>query len=394
MAVLLANAGKHDQALYYVDRAIAARPELAQFHLLKGTILSNTPRVLDAIPIIEHATTLEPGTRGRGWRWCCGRGPGGTGRPRPRSGGLEIEPENPYLAATLAGMLLETGRPEEAVDLLRAAIGKHPQHALASEILAFCLNYDARATATEVFEAHQRFGGAIRGGASGRRCTEWPVHAGAGGAAGGRLRVGYISPDLRTHAVSTFFAPVLEHHDRERVEVFIYHTSPVVDDTTRCLQKSAEHWFGSRVMPDDELFERVRADRLDVLVELSGLTSQHRLRVLARKPARVQATLIGYPNTTGLTAIDYLVVDGHTDPAGHEAYATERLARLPHCLLGHDPPWRAPAVAPAPCTLDAATPFTFASFNTLGKTTDFTLRLWARVLDVCRAAGCCSRRAG
>jgi len=386
MAVLLANAGKHDQAIYYADRALAARPDLAQFHLLKGTILSNTPRVLEAIPIIERATELEPGNA-RAWLALGALRQGARRHAQAEAAfrrGLEIEPENPDLVAPLAGMLLETGRPEEAVDLLRGALRTHPEHTLASEILAFCLNYDARATAREVFEAHRRFGALVEAGAAPQRCTQWPIQGAAG--TGRRLRVGYVSADLRTHAVSTFFAPVVEHHDRERVELFLYHTSPVVDDTTRRLQKSAEHWFGSRTMKDDELFDRIRADRLDILVELSGLTAQHRLAVMARKPARVQATFIGYPNTTGLTAIDYLIVDAHTDPAGYEAYATESLARLPNCLLCYDPPSEAPTPAPPPCLAPRAdghagtAPFTFASFNTLGKTTDFTLRLWARVL--------------
>lgn len=379
MAVLLANAGKHDQALYYADRALAARPDVAAFHLLKGTILSNTPRVLDSIPIIERATELEPQNT-RAWLALGALRQGARRHAAAEDAfrrGLAIEPDNPDLTAPLAGMLLETGRPEEAVDLLRAVIAKHPQHSMAREILAFSLNYDARATASDVFDAHRRFGQIVESSAAPRRCTTWhdePVQ-------GRRLRIGYISPDLRSHAVSTFFTPVLEHHDRDRVEVFIYHTSPVIDDTTRRLQKFAEHWFGSRVMKDDEVFDRIRADKLDILVELSGLTSQHRLAIMARKPVRAQASFIGYPNTTGLTSIDHLIVDQHTDPPGHEAYATESLARLPHCLLCYEPPREAPAVTPPPCTLDSARPFTFASFNTLGKTTDSTLSLWARVLD-------------
>lgn len=386
MAVLLANAGKHEQAVYYADRAIAARPDVADFLVLKATILSNTPRVLEAIPILEHAATLAPrditAWSALGSLLMGARRHADAEAALRRS--LEIAPNNPDAATSLAALLLETGRPEQAVDLLRGATVANPRHVRAAETLAFCLNYDARAGAAEVFEAHRAFGALIEGAASPGRAILSARDAGAR-----RLRVGYLSPDLRSHAVSTFFLPVLERHDRSAFEVFVYHTNPVVDPTTRRLHKAAEHWWGSRVIRDDELEARLRADRLDVLVELSGLTSQHRLSVMARRPAPIQASFIGYPNTTGLRAIDHLIVDRHTDPPGHEAYATERLARLPHCLLCYDPPTEAPDVSAPPCTRAPLGPtgvgggspsVTFASFNTLGKTTDATLALWSRVL--------------
>jgi predicted O-linked N-acetylglucosamine transferase (SPINDLY family) len=280
------------------------------------------------------------------------------------------------------------------VDLLRGGLAANPGNPRLSETLAFCLNYDHRAGAAEVFEAHKTFGAMLERDADAREAASG---AGAGarwvaGAAGAgrrdpsaRIRVGYVSPDFRDHAVATFFEPLLGAHDRAVFEVFIYHTVPTVDDVTRRLQRRADHWFGSRVVSDDELLAQVRADRLDILVDLAGLSSQNRLGVMARRGAPVQATFIGYPCTTGLTRIEYQIVDGITDPPGAEAFSTERLARLPHCLLCYAPPPGCPEVTPPPSLVRGADGeergFTFASFNTVGKTTDFTLGLWARVLE-------------
>lgn len=376
MAALLAIDRRHDQALYYIDRALAGAPEVAQYLMLKATILSNTPRVLEAIPILRRATELAP-TELQAW---CALGALEIGARRYSDAeaslrrALALRPDHPDAAAPLASLLLDTGHPEAAVDLLRRASAAHPANLRLAETLAFCVNYDHRATPRDVFEAHRGFGAILEGAAGPVAETRVPTGARE---AGGRLRIGYVSPDLRRHAVATFFEPVLSQHDRAGFEVFVYHTSPVVDDTTGRMRAAAEHWFGSRILGDAELFDRMRADRLDILVELSGLTSQHRLAVMARRPAPIQATFIGYPNTTGLARMDYQIVDGVTDPPGAEAFATERLARLPHCLLCYTPP----ADCPEPATVGGEQrPFTFASFNTVGKTTGFTLSLWARVL--------------
>lgn len=379
MAVVLAGEKKFEQAVYYIDRAIAARPEVAQFLLMKATFLSNTPRVMEAIPVLRAALAIAPGHVDM---WCVlgvleWRNHEASRAEKSFRRALELRPNHPEAAAPLAGLLLDTGHPEAAVDLLRAAGAAHPADIRLAETLAFCLNYDHRAAAAEVFEAHRRFGRLTEGEADRRLGGVKPLERAGPGTEGRRIRIGYVSPDLREHAVATFIGPVLEAHDRSRFEVFAYHTSPVADAITQGLRGRVDHWFGSRVLGDAELLERLRADRLDILVELSGLSSQNRLAVVACRPAAVQATFIGYPCTTGLTRIDHQIVDTLTDPPGADAFSTERLARLPHCLLCYSPPPDCPEVG----VRLGEGGITFGSFNTVGKTTGFTLSLWARVLE-------------
>ena len=115
-----------------------------------------------------------------------------------------------------------------------------------------------------------------------------------------RLRIGYVSPDLRQHALARYFEPVLANHDPRQVEVFCYAEVAVPDAVTKAMQKLAHHWRWTSGQTDSQIIERIRADGIDILVDLAGHTDKNRLRVFAQKPAPVQATWMGYLNTTGL----------------------------------------------------------------------------------------------
>ncbi len=136
-----------------------------------------------------------------------------------------------------------------------------------------------------------------------RRCLIWIcIHANSKDL-DRKLRIGYVSSDFKNHSVAYFIEPVLKAHDREKVEVYCYANVGKPDDRTERLRMEADHWLSIVGMPDNVVVERIREDRIDILVDLGGHTGDNRLLVFARKPAPVQVTWLGYPNTTGMRAI-------------------------------------------------------------------------------------------
>lgn len=192
-----------------------------------------------------------------------------------------------------------------------------------------------------------------------------------------RLRIGYVSPNFASHSVSYFIEPVLAHHDRRDYEVYGYHTGAICDDTTDVLEASVDRWRQVDTLSDDALARRIAEDRIDIAIDLAGHTSSRHMAVFARRSAPVQVTWIGYPDTTGLEAIDYRITDAIADPAPHaDERHTETLIRLPGAFLCYRPPADAPAVS----VRDDADPIVFCSFNTLEKINDAVIALWSRVL--------------
>ena len=197
-----------------------------------------------------------------------------------------------------------------------------------------------------------------------------------------RLVVGYISPDLYTHSVSYFAAAPLSLHDPARVKLIVYSATPREDEQTKLLREAVDRidgtWRDCAALSERQLAETVRADGVDVLVELTGHTANNRLGTMALRPAPVQVTWIGYPNSTGLTTVDYRITDAIADPEDTCQEFTEKLIRLPRCFLCYTPSVNAPPVAPTPCVASGF--ITFGCFNTLAKVTPIVRALWARLL--------------
>jgi predicted O-linked N-acetylglucosamine transferase (SPINDLY family) len=162
--------------------------------------------------------------------------------------------------------------------------------------------------------------------------------------------------------------------------VFCYHTGVDEDDLSARLRSRAHHWRAVARLSPDDLEKTLRADRLDLLVELSGHSDGHRLTVVARRVAPVQVSYLGYPNTTGLAAVDYRITDAQADPPGEcDALHTERLVRLPETFLCYAPPFAGETVAQPPVRSRGRV--TFGSFNNFAKLSASNIALWARVLD-------------
>ena len=197
-----------------------------------------------------------------------------------------------------------------------------------------------------------------------------------------RLRVGYLSPDFRTHSVAYFIAPTIEYHDREAVEVWCYSTGHAEDDMSARIKAAAGNYRHVYRMSDADLADLIQTDRIDVLVELSGHTCDNRLAMLARRVAPVQVSYLGYPNTTGLAEMDYRITDAIADPPGlTEAWYTERLVRMEGGFLAYQPPAFARGLLASVEPARQANRVTFGSFNNLAKINDVVLDAWAAILQ-------------
>ena len=257
----------------------------------------------------------------------------------------------------LGGIYREFGRADDAIAAYRRALALKPDHAPTHGNLLLMLNYSAREDAASIFAEHERFGARFA------RRYEAPV---ADAAWPRRLRVGYLSPDFRNHVVMRFVEPILAGHDRARFEISCYHTDRRKDDFTERLRGLAEHWVDAEYYSDEQLAERIRADRIDLLVDLAGHTAGNRVTALAMKPAPLQATYLGYPNTIGLAAVDYRLTDALADPPGDaDRFSVERLVRLPGCYFCYRPEPASPEVATLPARRPGAV--TFGCFNNFAK---------------------------
>jgi len=254
---------------------------------------------------------------------------------------------------------------EKAVSISASCLPAHH-----NRLMMMC--YRIRHTMEETFEAHRRWASLVEKESSRRvhhtDCTP-----------GRRLRVGYVSPDLRKHSVTYFFEPVLATHDKSGFETFCYALIAEEDETTARLKRHADHWRNLAHLTDEQALDRIRDDRIDILVDLAGHTGDNGLRLFAEKPAPVQVTWIGYPATTGLTSMDYRFVDEVTDPIGEtDRYYSETLIRLPGCFLVYLPDRESPDISDLPALSNGF--ITFGSFNKLSKVTPEMITLWSRIL--------------
>ncbi|KAL3536079.1 hypothetical protein ACH5RR_004540 [Cinchona calisaya] len=196
------------------------------------------------------------------------------------------------------------------------------------------------------------------------------------------LVIGYVSPDYFTHSVSYFIEAPLVYHDYANYKVVVYSAVVKADAKTnrfrdRVLKKGGI-WRDIYGIDEQKVASMVREDQVDILVELTGHTANNKLGMMACQPAPVQVTWIGYPNTTGLPAIDYRISDALADPPDTKQKHIEELVRLPGCFLCYTPSLEAGPVSSTPALSNGFV--TFGSFNNLAKITPKVLQVWARIL--------------
>jgi predicted O-linked N-acetylglucosamine transferase (SPINDLY family) len=343
-----------------------------------GNALGALSRHEEAVACFQKAIAVAPRYANAYYNWgslCLNAGRFQEAADRFR-GALAIDPLHAESQIGLASALLDLGHVDEAIAADRRALELRPGDREVHSQLLFALLHSAKHTPEQVFDEHRQWGRKHAAGLS-SRSVEHPNAR----EPERRLRVGYVSGDFRHHSVAQFFEPVLAQHDRRGFEIFCYYNLSHTDDVTERLRLCADRWRGIASLDDEAVAERIRADRVDILVDLSGHTKYNRLLVFARKVAPVQAAWLGYMSTTGLDAIDYRITDARASPEGLlDALHSERLYRLPDCQWCYQPPRDCPEVASPPAA-DRGGAITFGAFASLAKIGPHVIALWCRLLQ-------------
>jgi predicted O-linked N-acetylglucosamine transferase (SPINDLY family) len=340
LAYCLKLQDKLSAALECHQKAVTLKPDFATGWYNCGLTLSLTGRYADALRCHERAIAANPdyakGYYGR------------------------------------AQALHQLHRMAEAVAAYERFLEFDPSSHEARGYRLFALNHLDHVDRDRLFAEHVKYGEAVGGPA----VPEFPNDA----APDRRLRVAILSPDLRAHSCAYFLEPLLRHLDPAQFELYLYHDHFREDAVSARLKFFAAVWRNFIGQPAVAVEAAIRADRPDVLIDLAGHTGiMSRLPLFAKHLAPVQINYLGYPNTTGLPAIQYRLTDGVVDPVGEaDRFATEKLVRFAPTAWAYDPPPAAPAVGVAPRLANGHV--TFGCFNNIAKISDTTLGLWAQVL--------------
>ena len=341
-ATLRARGGRDSEAESTLRRALLTTPALAEGHYNLGNILRDQERHSEAEASYRRA--------------------------------LELRPELASAYLNLAVTLAELARYAEAEQAYRHALALDPDYPLAHSNLLFCLTHNEKVDARTLFAEHRRFAEQFET----PLLSHWAPHDNSTDP-DRCLRVGLVSADFRNHAVASFIEPVLAELARDpQLSIHAYSTYATEDEVTQRLRKLVAHWHAVAGTSDAALAETIRADGIDVLIDLSGHTGHHRLLTFAHKPAPLQASWMGYPGTTGLHAMDYYLADRFFLPVGKfDEQFTEKIARIP-VGAPFQPFADAPPVNALPALAQGQ--LTFASFNRPTKISASVIALWSELL--------------
>ena len=374
---VLLRMGRAADALPQLDRALEHEPDLVSAQLFRSIALDHlnwrdaavdqARRILDA-----HPDDLEVS----GWLGqLLFRGGQHAAAAEQFRRVLDRSPDDPVALTGMAMLAGAQGRPGEAWTLYERAFAARTDDPVIIATALMAANAHPGLSAERVFGLHQEWARRLV-----RRLPQPPFDRWANDPnPDRRLRVGYLSADFRAHSVAYFMQPLVAAHDRARVELVGFDNTPTPDPITTHLRGSFAEWHRIVGVGDPRVADLIRECRIDVLVDLNGHTAESRLNVLALRPAPVQVTYLGYPNTTGLPGVDYRITDAAADPPGEaDALATERLVRLDGGFLCFNPPKPYPDVSPLPA--GDAGPVTFGAFNAVHKINDRVIAAWCDVL--------------
>jgi predicted O-linked N-acetylglucosamine transferase (SPINDLY family) len=364
--------GNLDQAAEAFERSIRIRPEVQALNNLGATLLDGGRYEEAIVPLkdaVRRAPSHVPSLHNLAKALIK------QGKTRQAVGhlaaALKISSNNPELMATQGVALMTSGRSGEGAAMLRQSLGMRPHPGVHSQLLMAL--HEAAEEPGVIFSEARRwdelYARPLKGdaGFANDRDPDRP------------LRVGYLSADFCIHPVASFFEPLLLSHDPAQVQPWCYSSVRRADGVTGRLKGRAPMWRDVSMLSDEQVAASVLGDQIDILVDLGGHTSGNRLLVAARQPAPVQVTYLGFPASTGVSAIEYRITEGLLDVPGEaEKLHSEKIIRLPGPFATYLPPDSAPDVTPLPMLGNGFC--TFGSSSSRGKINYPTLRTWARIL--------------
>jgi predicted O-linked N-acetylglucosamine transferase (SPINDLY family) len=375
LALLLVRQGKLDEAADSCRAYLALRPADAEAHDTLGFVLAKQGRLDDAAASFRRAIDLDD-------KFAVAHNHLGAILDKQSrfdeaaaafQRAVERKPDFAEAYNNRGLARLRMGEVDAAIEDFRRALHLDPALIAANSNLLQVLQYRSGITLAELAAEHRAFDERHA-----RPLREhWRPHENSRDPSQ-PLRVGFVSGDLGSHPVGYFLVRALEHLDRGQIEVTCYSDRAQSGDLAERLRRAACRWRDVALFDDQRLAEQIRADEIDILVDLAGHTSINRLLVFARKPAPVQMTWMGYVGTTGLTAIDYLIADRYEVPPEADAFTVERVLRLPNGYVCYDPPANAPAVSLSPAVTQGHV--TFGSFSNLAKINADVVAVWSRIL--------------
>lgn len=370
LGIVLSENGDRAAAVAPLEIAIRLDPRDSEAKLALGAILRDLRRTEEAVSILRDTVALAPDSAEAHSNLGTALADGDQIGPAIAAYTRAIE-LRPTLAAAhynLGKAMVNQGRISEGIAAYERALVIDPKNRDIVSNLLFALNYDDGLGAEAVFRRHKELSATFG----------TPREVSKVASRKRPLRVGYLSPDLRDHSVPYFLLALIEAHDRARVQVTCYHAADNNDAITARIRAASDRWRDVSGATTRALRDQIRTDGIDILVDLAGHTGRNRLDVFASRAAPIQVSWLGYPNTSGLSAMDARLTDSVADPPGQtDALHTERLIRLPESFLCYRPD-EAPPVAPLPALANGF--MTFGSFNNLPKIGAATIAAWSAVL--------------
>jgi predicted O-linked N-acetylglucosamine transferase (SPINDLY family) len=377
VGVALRSIGRFDDAEASLRRALDIDTGIADIHFNLGNVLQDVGKLHDAARAFRRTIEINP--RHADAHCNLGNALYGIGMLNDALAcyrrALELDPNHVLTLSNMGCALSALGYGDDAVARFREALRLDPDFGNARSNLLFNLNYGPGQGGVTMLEEARRYGDLVARKA--HPFTDWRNVPDSSR----RLRVGFVSGDLRNHAVGNFVKgalAALASRAGDQLEIIGYPTHFLSDAVTEGIRASCSGWHSAVRLSDQDFAQRIRDDRIDVLIDLSGHTEHNRLPMFAWKPAPVQATWLGYLATTGVAAIDYVIADSWTLPESEAANFTEKIWRLPKSYLCFTPPDDRSPIAPLPALTHRR--ITFGSFNNLAKMNDDVVALWARVL--------------
>lgn len=359
------------QAAY--DRCLNLAPDHAAAHAnLCGLLAEDSDQLQQAIAHGRLATQLAP-SLSDGWSNLALAHAHQQDWPQAQAAAqraIDLQPDSAAMWANLGQIAMQRGAMPEAIAMYRQAFQRHPDISSGSNLL-FCQNF-IPTPAAELLRDHHAVAALLP--------SQDASPAKPRSRADNRLRIGYVSADLRNHPVAHFLLPVLQNHARSEFAIHVFANQPATDNdlVTQQLQAWVDGWHDIHHLNDDQARDMIQAQDIDILIDLSGYTAGHRLGIFSRRAAPIQASWLGYLNTTALPAMDWRITDRWVDPQPESPWQTEQLLRLEMPQW----PYHPPAEAPAPGDLPALHRghLTLASLNQFAKVTDELLQAWLAAL--------------